>query len=193
LFNSNRSGKNHNKRGQSLVEVSISLIPILMIMSGLFDLGRMYFVYDAVADAAGEGALFLSVTPKCFSPDISGCDGPNNVQYRMQLAGGKLVDLRNSSVRIEYSNVIDCVYYAQVAPGGKMPTTLTLDVAKSPTDGSCVDASLYTYTTGTDQVSVQLIDGYELLTPMISRMVPLYNGKRALPLNTLAVQTIIVR
>jgi hypothetical protein len=181
------------RRGQSLVELSLSLVPILMIMSGLLDLGRMYFVYDAIADAAGEGALFLSVNPKCFSPGVSGCSDPNNVQYRMQAAGGRLVELHNSTVRIEYINGINCVYYAEVAPGGTMPNTLTLDTVKSPGGGVCSPASSYAYTTGTDQVFVSMTYSYTLLTPMISRLVPLYNGQHALPLNIQAVQTIIVR
>lgn len=189
----NRNKSAHNNRGQSLVEFSISFVPLLLIMCGLLDLGRMYFMYDAVADAAGEGALFLSVNPKCFSPAVAGCADPNNVQFRMQSAGGKLVELHNSSLRIEYINGINCVYYAQVGPGVAMPSTLTLDTVKSPGGGVCPAASTYSYTTGTDQVSVQLTYGFVLLTPVISNMVPLYNNQNALPLNTIATQTIIVR
>ena len=186
-------GTTRTRRSQSMVEFSISLLPLLMIASGLLDLGRMYFVYAAVTDAAGEGALFLSVNPKCFSPSISGCSDPNNVQYRMQAAGGRLVELHNSSMRIEYLvGTNDCVYYAQITPDQTMPVELALDTAKSPGGGVCDAAESYTYATG-DQVTVHLTHGYVLITPVISKMVPLYNNQNALPLNVAALQTIIVK
>jgi hypothetical protein len=189
MFAVGRQRRNHhNQQGQSLVEFSLTLVLLTILISGLLDLGRMYFVYTSVADAAGEGAIFLSITPKCFSPSISGCADPNNVQYRMQAAGGKLVELHNSFVRIEYITA-DCFYYAQANAGVTMPSTLTLEGA--PKSAPFCDAA-YTYQTG-DSVSVQLSYPYLLLTPVISRMVPLYNGQNALPLNVIATQTIIVK
>jgi hypothetical protein len=178
-------------RSQSLVEFSLSLILIMTLISGLLDLGRMYFVYTTVADSAGEGAIFLSVTPNCFSRLITtpDCSDPKNVQYRMRQAGGKLVELSNSNVRIDYVTT-DCDYYAAANAGADMPATLTKDASKSaPFCDAAVD---YTYQTG-DQVYVQLTYPYPLLTPVISQMVPLYNGQNALPINVVASQTIIVK
>ena len=48
-------------RGQSLVEFSLVLIPFLLILLGIFDLGRGIFTYNGVAEAARELARATAV------------------------------------------------------------------------------------------------------------------------------------
>jgi hypothetical protein len=45
------------QKGQSLVEFSLGLVFLLIIVSGLIDLGRLYFTHVALEDAAGENGL----------------------------------------------------------------------------------------------------------------------------------------
>lgn len=52
-----------SQKGQSLVEVALILPVLIVIMSGLLDLGRLYFAYVAVTDAAGEGAAYAAIHP----------------------------------------------------------------------------------------------------------------------------------
>src|SRR5882757_3411261 len=84
------------QRGQSLVEMSIGFVVLLIILSGLLDIGRAYFIYIAMEDAAGEAALYLSIDPECkttadtnllHDPPIN-CADPNNADYRARNAGG---------------------------------------------------------------------------------------------------------
>jgi len=49
--------------GQSLVELSISLMVILLLLVGAVDFGMAFFSYVAMRDAAQEGALFASFEP----------------------------------------------------------------------------------------------------------------------------------
>lgn len=71
------------EKGQSLVEMAISMVFLLMIMSGLFDLGRMYYIFVALEDAAGEAALFLAMNPTCEnSASATECADPNNAVWR---------------------------------------------------------------------------------------------------------------
>jgi hypothetical protein len=49
--------------GQSLMEFSISLIIFFILLAGIVDLGRMFFTYMALRDAAQEGAAYGSVNP----------------------------------------------------------------------------------------------------------------------------------
>jgi len=63
------------KRGQSLVELSISLMVILMLLSGAVDFGMALFSYTTLRDAAQEGALYGS---------ISGTTGYLDDQFRIQ-------------------------------------------------------------------------------------------------------------
>jgi hypothetical protein len=51
------------ERGQSLVEVAISLLVIMLLLSGAVDFSIAYFSFTAMQDAAQEGALYGSVNP----------------------------------------------------------------------------------------------------------------------------------
>ena len=56
---------NHSKleRGQSLVELSISMTIIVFLLAGAFDVGNAFITYIELRDAAQEGALYGSVNP----------------------------------------------------------------------------------------------------------------------------------
>lgn len=55
-----RLSAGHPQRGQSLVEVALLLIPLLLIAGLGGDLARMFFVSQSVTNAAREGALFAT-------------------------------------------------------------------------------------------------------------------------------------
>ena len=55
--------KLRSERGQSLVEIAISLTVIMMLMVGAVDFSVAYFTYTALEDAAQEGALYGSINP----------------------------------------------------------------------------------------------------------------------------------
>lgn len=52
-----------NEKGQSLVELAISLPVILLILLATFDFGMALFSYSILRDAAQEGALYGSFNP----------------------------------------------------------------------------------------------------------------------------------
>ncbi|NIN68293.1 MAG: pilus assembly protein, partial [Anaerolineae bacterium] len=52
-----------HERGQSLVEFSISMMVVLMLLSGVLDIGRAFYGYLALRDAAQEGASYGSIAP----------------------------------------------------------------------------------------------------------------------------------
>ncbi|MDX1600431.1 MAG: TadE family protein [Anaerolineales bacterium] len=56
----NRRG---SERGQSLVELSLVMIGVLMFLAGAADLGRMYFIHLTLRDAAQEGAAYGATDP----------------------------------------------------------------------------------------------------------------------------------
>lgn len=51
------------EKGQSLVELALGLIVLLIILAGLVDLGRAIFYYLAMRDAAEEGLVYGVVYP----------------------------------------------------------------------------------------------------------------------------------
>jgi len=64
-MNDMRNGKKANKKekGQSLVELAISLPVIILILLGTVDFGMALFSYAILRDAAQEGALYGSFNP----------------------------------------------------------------------------------------------------------------------------------
>jgi hypothetical protein len=56
------NGRNH-ERGQSLVEIAITLPIIILLLLGTFDFGMALFSYAIIRDAAQEGALYGSFNP----------------------------------------------------------------------------------------------------------------------------------
>jgi Flp pilus assembly protein TadG len=51
------------ERGQSLVELSVSLLVLLYLLSGAVEFGLAFFQFVQLRDAAQEGALFGSMGP----------------------------------------------------------------------------------------------------------------------------------
>lgn len=79
-----------NERGQGLVEFAIILPILLIILSGVLDLGRLWYAYVAVTDAAAEGATYAAMLPE----DISG------IYQRAQEASGGLVQIEPDAVDV---------------------------------------------------------------------------------------------
>lgn len=59
-----RPASHHKKeKGQALLEFAVSLVVLLIILSGVLDLGRLFFYYIAMRDAAQEGVVYAIVNP----------------------------------------------------------------------------------------------------------------------------------
>ncbi len=52
-----------NEKGQSLVEMAISFLFILVILGGVFDIGSMFYSYLTLRDTAEEGVIYGSINP----------------------------------------------------------------------------------------------------------------------------------
>ena len=53
--------KDKKESGQSLVELALSMTLLLILLAGVVDLGRAFFTYIALRDAAQEGASYAAV------------------------------------------------------------------------------------------------------------------------------------
>jgi hypothetical protein len=86
------------ENGQGFVEFAVGITFLLVLLAGVLDLGRAYFSYIALQDAAQEGASYASIAPS----DIDGIrdrvratsSGPidfvlfDDSQIEVQLLGG---------------------------------------------------------------------------------------------------------
>ena len=59
-----------SEKGQSLVELAVSLVLILTLLAGVVDLGRLLFEYLAMRDAAQEAAAYATVYPSACNQTI---------------------------------------------------------------------------------------------------------------------------
>jgi Flp pilus assembly protein TadG len=62
---------NKSERGQSLVELAISLVVLMYLLSGVVEFGIAFFQFIQLRDAAQEGALYGSVNPNTDGPIIT--------------------------------------------------------------------------------------------------------------------------
>ena len=89
----------HSRRekGQSLLELALILPVLLIVLAGVLDLGRLYYSYIAVTDAAAEGATYAAM-----HPDVGERD---EVFQRAQEASRGLVQIDNSMVEVDCPSV----------------------------------------------------------------------------------------
>ncbi|MCJ7724514.1 MAG: pilus assembly protein [Anaerolineales bacterium] len=55
--------KINSRRGQSLLEFSLTLTVMILLLAGIVDFGRAFFILVELRDAAQEGALYGSFNP----------------------------------------------------------------------------------------------------------------------------------
>jgi len=59
----NTQGK-RSEKGQSLVELAVGIVVLLVLIAGIVDIGRILFFYISLRDAAQEGAVFGQINPR---------------------------------------------------------------------------------------------------------------------------------
>jgi Flp pilus assembly protein TadG len=83
------------ERGQSLVELSISLVILLYLLSGAVEFGIAFFQFVQLRDAVQEGALYASMNP--------GPSNEPNIFARIRGASDSPIDLNTLTPVITYS------------------------------------------------------------------------------------------
>jgi hypothetical protein len=102
------SERKHEK-GQSLVEFALSLPILILILSGLIDIGRVYVAYIFLEEAAAEAALYISLNPECVEEaSLPGkCDDPNNGLWRARYSGSMQAIIVRDPSRLTIESNID--------------------------------------------------------------------------------------
>ncbi len=93
------------ERGQSLVELAISLTVMLLLLSGAVTFGMALFSYVAMRDAAQEGALFGSFNP-CTDPTGAACTDSTSlnvaaIQTRVREASNSPLNLNLTTITVQ--------------------------------------------------------------------------------------------
>jgi len=126
-----------SERGQSLVELAITLVAILILLAGIVDLGRAFFAYMSLRDAAQEAALFGSLNPT----DTTGINSrgmsvltnrvdTSNVTITPVITGGACGNGSNSiEVTVHYANFAITMPFLGTIVGSQ-----SFDITASVTD-----------------------------------------------------------
>src|SRR5512135_3374033 len=101
----------HTQRGQSLVELAISLTVMLLLLAGAVTFGMALFSYVALRDAAQEGALYGS-----FNPQVVGSS-----PAQVNVAGVRQRVHAASTSPIDLSALPDANITVATTPAGALP------------------------------------------------------------------------
>lgn len=99
--------------GQSLVEMAISLMVILLLLVGAVEFALALFQYVTIRDAAQEGAVYASFTP----------DDEDGIKFRVQAAASDvLAELPEEDILVTV-NGDDCEGLS-----GGTPNSITVEI-----------------------------------------------------------------
>lgn len=76
-------GPDRSERGQSLVELAVSFMLVMLVLAGAVDFGRAYFAVIALRDAAQEGVIYASLNP----------DDEPGIENRVQQSSDAPIDM----------------------------------------------------------------------------------------------------
>ena len=92
-----RARKSRLQRGQSLVEMALSMSVLILIFSGVVDLGRAFFSWVQLQSAITEGAHWAGIYPSCIANANSyntgshiECENSNAIDERILNEDGQL-------------------------------------------------------------------------------------------------------
>jgi len=135
-----------DERGQSLVEFALTIPIVMLLMVGLFDLGRVVFINNGLSDGARHGARHATTDPR----DADYCS--------------RIDDAVQSAIRgqplAEY-----LVTYTIIDPDGVVGASYEL--CADGADGSDF-GSLPNDTDPGDRVTVRLEADVDLITPFVA-------------------------
>jgi Flp pilus assembly protein TadG len=155
----NQRSKGYRRRkssGQSLVEFAIMAIPLLLLLSGLIDMGVLFEKQVMLTNAARSGGRYGSLHPTNLSASASAAS--NTIQGQIQMAG-------DSSGLPNDDTHISITYYpngSTTVCGTYNQSTNTINYAAGYTQASCLGVG--------NTVRVQVTNTYALITPFISAL-----------------------
>jgi hypothetical protein len=104
-----RHSHQRKERGQSMVEMALMMTILLVILSAVLDLGRGFFSFIAIQNAAAEGALYAAINPHCRDANMMGCVDPNNVVFRTRNESPDgLVDKQKMAIDVSCDDGLTC-------------------------------------------------------------------------------------
>ena len=141
-----------SERGQSLVELGVSLLILLYLLSGAAEFGVLFFQFVQLRDAAQEGALYGSMNPPSNASDTTAIDkietrakyssptrspidliNDTNVTITVAVPDGKYCEGGSLEVTVSYPHRIFMPFIPQILRRTTIPLNATVtDTILSP-------------------------------------------------------------
>lgn len=121
-----------SERGQSLVELSISLVILLYLLSGAVEFGIAFFQFVQLRDAAQEGALFGSMQPTNTAGIVARVQGASNSPIDLTTItpvitySGAQCEGNAITVSLTYNHQIFMPFMPQILGRTNLPLTATV-------------------------------------------------------------------
>ncbi len=121
----------NKERGQSLVELSISLLVLLYLLSGAVEFGIAFFQFVQLRDAAQEGALYGSMNPTNSAGIIARVRGASNSPIDLSTLtptitySGAQCEGNGITVALTYNHTVFMPFMSRII-GNTIPLTATV-------------------------------------------------------------------
>ena len=163
--------KNQKESGQSMLELAISIIVLLILLAGVVDLGRVAYYYIAMRDTAQEAASYASIFPyrsdEILKRAVAGMEElltPTEIIYRI-----------NHTVDVDGNDVFEYECKWQITNPDTLP-------------GCGIEQSVNDYSVG-DVVEITITNsGFPITMPLLGTFI----GSQSINLNT-TIQDVVVR
>jgi Flp pilus assembly protein TadG len=132
--------KTKTERGQSLVELSISLVLLLLLLAGAVEFGMAFFQFVQLRDAVQEGALYGSMNPADTTGITARVRGSSNSPVNLTaltptitIIGTGACEGNGIKVELTYNHPIIMPFIPQILGGTTIPLTASVtDTILSP-------------------------------------------------------------
>lgn len=142
-----RQVHNRRRRGQSTVEMALSMVVLTFLFQGVFDLGRAYYALVMLNNAVSEGAHWAASFPICLNSAADSTAFHDNLQPTQQCDGNNSIVGRI----VNEEKTLDQSAFQQVC--------------WSTADASSAVDNLYN--TSQNTVALQVVYKFTFVTPVI--------------------------
>ena len=109
------------ERGQSMVELALTITFLMVLLAGTIDLGHAFFAWLAMRDAAQEGATYGAIEPAAADTDIQ--------NYVVNLVTTDVITDPAAILNVGVAITGDrCLGYHSNINGEQQPNTITVSV-----------------------------------------------------------------
>ena len=125
-----------SQRGQSMVELALSFTMLMFMLSATVDIGRAFYAYIAIRDAAQEGAAYGSLNPtdvpgiathvRYSSTDQFDLTAVSSVNLNVSWPDGAACAGKGLKVVVTYDLIFFMPIITTLVPSGKVLLTATM-------------------------------------------------------------------